>query len=91
MGDATIFSTLHTIRSYCQVKIAKRDKEKIELMSYQGLFQLIFMLFGLKNEPGTLQSAMEVILSKAQWQFVVVYVDDIMIFSKSLDEHIKPV
>ena len=50
------------------------------------------MLFGLKNAPVTFQRSIDIVLSAAKWQYAIVYLDHIIIFSKTLDEdlqHIK--
>ena len=47
------------------------------------------MPFGLKNAPGIFQRAIDIILATVCWQFAIVYLDDIIIFSKSLDEHLN--
>ena len=49
------------------------------------------MPFGLCNAPATFQRAMDVILSRYKWQNCLIYLDDIVIFSSSLDEHLKDV
>lgn len=49
------------------------------------------MLFGLKNAPGSFQLAMDVKLSTVYWQFALVYLNDVVIFSKNLEAHYKHV
>ena len=46
------------------------------------------MPFGLRNAPATFQRALDIILSSVKWQFCIVYIDDVIIFSKSVDEHL---
>lgn len=67
----------------------QEDGEKDAFASHRGLFQSIRMPFGLKNALGTIQYAMDIILSTVQWQFALVYLELIMIFSKSLEADIK--
>ena len=47
------------------------------------------MPFGLKNAPSTFQRAMDIILAPAKWPFAIVYLDNIIIFSKTLEEHFE--
>ena len=46
------------------------------------------MPFGLKNAPATFQRAIDIILSRVKWQYALVYLDDVIIYSKSFEEHI---
>ena len=47
------------------------------------------MPFGLINAPATFQRAMDILLSEVRWESVIVYLDDIIIFSRSFDEHVS--
>lgn len=91
LGDATIFSTIEANSSYWHVESAKADGVKTAFASHHVLFQLTCMLFGLKNAPLTFRRAMDVVLSTVHWLFGFVDVDDIVIFSKSREAHIKQV
>src|SRR6201999_2667489 len=57
----------------------------------QGLFEYNVMPFGLKNAPGTFQRLMDEILEEYIREFVTVYLDDIMIYSKDFEEHLEHV
>ena len=46
------------------------------------------MPFGLKNAPATFQRALDIILSGVRWQTCLVYLDDVIVFSRTIDEHI---
>ena len=45
------------------------------------------MPFGLKNAPATFQRALDIILARVKWQFALVYLDDVIIYSNSAREH----
>ena len=45
------------------------------------------MPFGLKNAPATFQRAVDIILSQVRWQYAPVYLDDVIVYSKTLQEH----
>lgn len=77
--------------SYWPVKIAAEDRDKTKFASHHGLFRFIRMPSGLKNVPGTFLRAMDVILSSGKWQFALVYLDDMVLFSRIPDEHIDHV
>lgn len=65
------------------------DVEKTAFVTPQGLYEFIRMLFGLKNAPATFQRLMNHILRDYINKTCVVYLDDILIFSTSLTEHLK--
>src|SRR5436305_9094801 len=64
------------------------DKEKTAFVYSRGLYEFNIMPFGLKNAPMTFQRMMNRILRKYLDKFVIVYIDDIMIFSKMFEKHI---
>ena len=63
------------------------SKEKTAFTTYSGLYQFNKMPFGLVNAPVTFQRLMDVVLSDLARKICVVYLDDIMIFGKTLKEH----
>src|ERR1700742_2604749 len=83
------FTSLDLAAGYHQVEMAEEDKEKTAFICSQGLFEYNVMPFGLKNAPGTFQRLMDEILREYIGEFVIVYLDDIMIYSKNFEEHMK--
>jgi hypothetical protein len=63
------------------------DSSKTSFVTSKGLFEFIRMPFGLCNAGATFSRLMEYMLSGLQWETCVVYLDDIIVFSKSFDEH----
>ena len=45
------------------------------------------MPFGLKNSPATFQRATDIILAQVKWQYALVYLDDVIVYSKTVEEH----
>ena len=88
LSGATLFSTLDLQAGYWQVEMAPEDKEKTAFITKYGLFQYTRMSFGLCNAPSTFQRAMEVALRGLQWKTLLVYIDDLIIVSSNLDEHL---
>ncbi|CAB4418771.1 unnamed protein product [Rhizophagus irregularis] len=85
------FTSLDLAAGYHQVETAENDKEKTAFICLQGLFEYNVMPFGLKNAPGTFQRLMDEILKEYIGEFVTVYLDDIMIYSRNFEEHLEHV
>ena len=54
-----------------------------------GLFHYLRMPFGLPNTPATFQHLMSQLLAGKEWSFVFVYLDDLLVVSKSITEHVE--
>ena len=65
----------------------ERDREQTAFSTPEGHFQFKHMPFGLTNSPATFQRAMNTILNGLTWMDCLVYLDDIVIFAKNLQEH----
>ena len=81
------FTTLDLASGYWQVQMEPSSTEKTAFMTYSGLYQFKKMPFGLVNAPATFQRLMEVELSDLARSACVVYLDDILVFGKTLQEH----
>ena len=86
-----IFSSLDLMRGYHQVRMAEDAKHKTAFTCHLGLLQYRRMQFGLTNAPATLQCLMSQLFSGQEWNYVFVYLDDILIACKDLSEHIEHV
>lgn len=91
LGQATIFTTLDANSGYWQIEIDDDGRDKTSFTSHHGLFRFKRMPFGLKNAPGTSQRVVDVILATVKWQFALVYLDDVIVFSSSLEDHVEHV
>jgi len=85
------FSTIDCRQGFNQVDIEESDRHKTAFYSTQGLLQFRKMGFGMCNAPATFQRLMELALSGLTWQEVMVYVDDIVLYSKTFDQHIETI
>lgn len=75
---------LDATSGYGQVEISREDQHKATIASHHGILQFFHMPFCLKNAPGTFQQVMAVILSTVDKQLALVYLNEILIFRKSL-------
>jgi hypothetical protein len=71
-----------------QIEIAEKHKYKTAFICEYGLYELNCKQFSLCNEPGTFQRAMSNILQKVLDEFTLVYLGDIIVFSKIIEGHI---
>lgn len=88
-SGSTVFSKMDAKSGYHQVDLQENDKEKTAFGCKYGIFEYNKMPFGLVNGPATFQRIMDEILQPYLWKFVVVYLDDIIVFSKNIYEHRK--
>jgi hypothetical protein len=89
MQGATVFITLDLLSPYHQNKLTDEDIPKSAFRAPKGLYEYKVKPFGLNNVPSVFMSAMNDIL--ADFGFVAVYLDDILIFSKTPEEHVEHV
>lgn len=90
LGGAVIFSSLDVTKGFFQQPLRKEDRWKCTFVTaHCGLERLNVSSMGLSTSLGFFQAWMERILSCYLWDFVLVYIDDIIIFSRSPDNHIS--
>ena len=90
LGKSKYFSTLDLKSGYWQIKVHPSSQEKT---THQGLFEFRVMPFGLMNAPAAFQRLMQQVLmglnTESAADFVAVYLDDILIFSETFQDHMK--
>ena len=88
LQGAKYFTKLDVQWGFNNVRMKVGDKWKAAFQTNQGLYEPLVMFFGLTNSPATFQTMMDGIFDKLITdRVVVVYLDDILIFTKSLEEH----
>jgi hypothetical protein len=88
LQGARIFSSLDLASAFWQVPLTENAKEKTTFVCKEGLFEFDTMPFGLCNATSTFQRLMDVVLDNLRWECALVYVDDIIVFSKLFDQHL---
>mgnify|MGYP003389980841 FL=1 len=89
MNGCKWFSTFDLRSAYHQVPIHGPDKEKTSFICHKGSFQFRTMPFGLCNAGATFQRLMDVVLNGISLQGCLAYLDDVVVFSRTLDEHLE--
>src|ERR1043166_3350277 len=84
---AKYYTTLDLVSAYWQVRLRMQDQYKTAFITQDGHYQFIIMPYRLNNTPATFQKLMNRILKEYLRDFVEVYLDDIIIYSKTLKEH----
>ena len=88
LGGAKFFTSLDLASGYWQVELDEDARAKSAFATYQGLFEFTRMPFGLCNAPATFQRIMQLVLAGLEWRHCFVYLDDILVVSRTFEEHI---
>ena len=91
LGDAQVFMTLDCNAGYWQVPVAPEDRDKTIFASYLGTYRYVRTPFGLRNASATFQRALDIILSAVRWQTCLIYLDNVIVFSKDAETHLRHV
>lgn len=89
LSGSAWFSTMDLQYGYWQVELEEKDREKTAFTTGSGLYHFKVMPVGLTNAPATCQRLMEMVLRGLPWKTCLVYLDDVLIYSRSFSEHLK--
>ncbi|KAE8218241.1 hypothetical protein CF319_g7848 [Tilletia indica] len=82
------FSALDAIRGYHQLGVKPEDRWKTAFVCHRGLYQYKMVPFGLRNAPSVFQRLMDHILGPLRWRQAIVYIDDSVVATDTLEEHL---
>ena len=89
LGGSTVFSTLDLRSGYHQVGLTEEAIPKTAFVCHRGQFEYVRIPFGLSNAPGHFQAIMNKVLSKHIGTRVMVFLDDVVVYSKDPSQHAK--
>jgi hypothetical protein len=81
------FSKLDLYSGYYQIRVAEEDREKTAFVTRYGSYEFLVLPMGLCNSPGTFMELMNYVFEKQLDKFVIVFLDDILVFSGDLKQH----
>jgi hypothetical protein len=86
-SKATIFSTLDLAQAFLQTELDPRTKHKTAFITHHGVFEYNRLPYGLSNSPATFNAVMTQVLRDFLYVHVIIYCDDILLFSNNITSH----
>ncbi|UYV69417.1 K02A2.6-like, partial [Cordylochernes scorpioides] len=88
LKGAKFYSSMDLRSGYWEIEVDEADREKTAFITPDGLYEFLVMPFGLCNVPAIFERMMDKILKGLKWTMALCYLDDIVVYSKSFNEHL---
>ncbi|UYV84530.1 K02A2.6-like, partial [Cordylochernes scorpioides] len=88
LKGAKFYSSLDLRSGYWKIEVDEADRDKTIFITPDGLYEFLVISFGLCNAPATFERMVDKILRGLKWTMVLCYLDDIVVYSKSFNEHL---
>lgn len=89
LEGAKYFSSMDLYSGYWQIEVDEADREKTAFVTPEELYEFKVMPFGLCNSPATFERMMDILLRHLKWTMCLCYLDDIVVHSKTFDDHLE--
>ena len=89
LSGSVFFSTLDLLSGYWQVPLDTEAQERSAFVTRGGLWRWKVLPFGLTSAPATFERLMEQVLKGLQWKTLLLYLDDVIVFSRDFDSHLE--
>ena len=89
LSGAQYFSSMDLMSGYWQIQLDEQSREKTAFVTHAGLFEFNVMAFGLCNAPSCFQRLMECVLRGLNWKIALIYLDDVLVFSRTFEDHLQ--